>query len=59
MASNRCPACANENTRPLKRLSPDEKVEYHRPRGSARRDRVRLVICLSFERHRGRGAPRS
>ena len=30
MASNRCPACANENTRQLERLSPDAKVEYHR-----------------------------
>ena len=30
MASNRCPACANENTRELKRLSSDDKVEYRR-----------------------------
>ena len=29
MASICCPACAHENTRQLKKLSPDDKVQYH------------------------------
>lgn len=30
MASNRCPACANEHTRALKNISPNQAANYHR-----------------------------
>jgi hypothetical protein len=30
MASNRCTACASENTRVLSNMTPNRKLDYHR-----------------------------